>query len=284
MEAVLSRANAVQYRVVHAPSVAVRSKPWGRKVGLKLCGTLVKSDMRTVGGQADGWVRLADERFGEEEGWMLIHGAKLGVGLLLQPVANHAGERGEHRQPLRRYRVRYAPHVLVRDRPRGLVVGKCAVGRVVRTDLELNGWVRLEADFYRKGESNPCEGWVLVNGTALGCGSLLEPYEAMLPRVGEALEDEPEGGSKPARAPSTRYWVTGASHVLVRDRPWGRPVGRKAFGALLRCDTVRDGWVKLEEDFLEENVKVRYPFPFLPTPFGYKKRHTSRAGECSGRC
>ena len=72
MEAVLSRANAVQYRVVHAPSVAVRSKPWGRKVGLKLCGTLVKSDMRTVGGQADGWVRLADERFGEEEGWMLM--------------------------------------------------------------------------------------------------------------------------------------------------------------------------------------------------------------------
>ena len=53
METVRYKAEAGQYRIVHAPSVAVRSKPWGNKVGVKLSGTLVRTDMRTVGGQAN---------------------------------------------------------------------------------------------------------------------------------------------------------------------------------------------------------------------------------------
>ena len=66
------------YRVVHAPSVAIRAGPWGKKLGIKQCGALVHCDA-----SRDGWVRLQGGLDGEEA-WMLIHGAKMGLGTLLQ--------------------------------------------------------------------------------------------------------------------------------------------------------------------------------------------------------
>ena len=41
------------YRVVHAPSVAIRAGPWGKKLGIKQCGALVHCDA-----SRDGWPTL----------------------------------------------------------------------------------------------------------------------------------------------------------------------------------------------------------------------------------
>jgi hypothetical protein len=74
-----------EYRVVFAPSVAVRDAPWGRKVGTKAQGDVVRTDMRSVGDdrKGGGWVRLEGGYEGGE-GWMLLHGAALGLGALLE--------------------------------------------------------------------------------------------------------------------------------------------------------------------------------------------------------
>ena len=72
-----------EYRVVFAPSVAVRDSPWGRKVGTKAQGDVVQTDMRSVGDEGGGWVRLKGGYKGGE-GWMLLHGAALGLGTLLE--------------------------------------------------------------------------------------------------------------------------------------------------------------------------------------------------------
>ena len=71
------------YRVVFAPSVAVRDAPWGQKVGTKAQGDVVRTDMRSVGDDRLGWVRLEGGYEGGE-GWMLLHGAALGLGTLLE--------------------------------------------------------------------------------------------------------------------------------------------------------------------------------------------------------
>ena len=71
------------YRVVFAPSVAVRDAPWGQKVGEKAQGDVVRTDMRSVGDDRLGWVRLEGGYEGGE-GWMLLHGAALGLGTLLE--------------------------------------------------------------------------------------------------------------------------------------------------------------------------------------------------------
>ena len=74
-----------EYRVVFSPSVAVRDAPWGRKVGTKAQGDVVRTDMRSVGNdrKGGGWVRLEGGYEGGE-GWMLLHGAALGLGTLLE--------------------------------------------------------------------------------------------------------------------------------------------------------------------------------------------------------
>mmetsp|Transcript_39864 Transcript_39864/g.129066 ORF Transcript_39864/g.129066 Transcript_39864/m.129066 type:complete len:169 (-) Transcript_39864:1254-1760(-) len=115
------------YRVVHAPSVLVRHAPGGRAVGAKSCGDVVRTDARTIGGETGGWVRLRDERFGGApkgglggggEGWMLLSGAKIGLGVLLVPVDDRAA------REVRRYRVRATPHAAVCESPGGPPIGK----------------------------------------------------------------------------------------------------------------------------------------------------------------
>ena len=71
--------------MVFSPSVAVRDAPWGRKVGTKAQGDVVRTDMRSVGNdrKGGGWVRLEGGYEGGE-GWMLLHGAALGLGTLLE--------------------------------------------------------------------------------------------------------------------------------------------------------------------------------------------------------
>ena len=146
------------YRVVHSPSVMVRDRPKGKVVGQQLLGTVVHTDMRSVGGVLGGWVRIKGGYAGGE-GWMLVDGTALGLGKLLEAAP---------RPSLARYRVVHGPHVMVRDRPHGVVVSQRAQGRLLRTDLRTHdGWVRLEEDFYKPGCAEPCEGWVLVHGAHL---------------------------------------------------------------------------------------------------------------------
>ena len=38
----------------------------------------------------------------------------------------------------------------------------------------------------------------------------------------------------------------------VRERPWGRVLCLKSRGYLLRLDTLKEGWARLEADFTEE--------------------------------
>ena len=146
------------YRVVHSPSVMVRDRPKGKVVGQQLLGTVVHTDMCSVGGVLGGWVRIKGGYAGGE-GWMLVDGTALGLGKLLEAVP---------RPSLARYRVVHGPHVMVRDRPHGVVVSQRAQGRLLRTDLRTHdGWVRLEEDLYKPGSAEPCEGWVLVQGAHL---------------------------------------------------------------------------------------------------------------------
>ena len=144
-----------EYRVVHSPSVMVRDRPKGKIVGTQPLGTLVHTDMSSVGGVGGGWVRIKGGYAGGE-GWMLVDGGALGLGKLLE---------AEARPSLARFRVVHGPHVMVRDRPHGVVVSQRAQGRLLRTDLRTHdGWVRLEEDFYKPGCAEPCEGWALVHG------------------------------------------------------------------------------------------------------------------------
>ena len=148
------------YRVVHGPTVLVRSEPGGRAVGGKNKGDIVRTCAKTVGGDTAGWVRLQDEKFSGGDGWMLINGTKMGLGVLLQPVTDAAA------REVRRYRIVANPQATIFERPRGQPIGKRARGRVVRCDLEVGGWARLQADFYKPGSKEPCEGWLEVCGAA----------------------------------------------------------------------------------------------------------------------
>eukprot|EP00316_Scyphosphaera_apsteinii_P004274 CAMPEP_0119316352 /NCGR_PEP_ID=MMETSP1333-20130426/39425_1 /TAXON_ID=418940 /ORGANISM="Scyphosphaera apsteinii, Strain RCC1455" /LENGTH=508 /DNA_ID=CAMNT_0007321973 /DNA_START=74 /DNA_END=1600 /DNA_ORIENTATION=+ len=229
------------YRVVHSPSVVVRNKPNGQRIGQKMCGDVVRTNMRTVGGQDSGWVRL-QESFNGGDGWMLVHGEKMGVGILLQPIVEG------QRKTVSRYRVMVGPSTNVRNKPRGDIVGKRMFGRVIRTDLEVNGWVRLQNDFFKEGRKEMCEGWCVVDGKSMGMPLCLQRWTAGLP----SLDIGKIGVSD-----TTRYWVVSTIGAYVRERPWGRVVGKKVHGALLRCDAMRDGWVRLEEDFLDNDAEIK---------------------------
>ena len=118
------------YRVVHAPSVAIRAGPWGKKLGIKQCGALVHCDA-----SRDGWVRLQGGLDGEEA-WMLIHGAKMGLGVLLQQESK-AGSR-----QVSRWQVVASPHVHVRAAPRGRVLAQLACGEDCIVAVGLCGRLR----------------------------------------------------------------------------------------------------------------------------------------------
>jgi len=228
-----------EYRVLFSPSVTVRDAPWGRKIGTRQVGSLVQTDMRSIGGEGGGWVRIAGGLAGSGEAWMLINGSAIGLGTLLESTSRGAAAR------LVRYQVVHRPHVMVRDRPRGIVLGQRAHGRLLRADLELDGWVRLQEDTWRAGSAEPCEGWLLVNGDSVGLGQLLQPWSAPAETADEG------GGGGAAAAALERYWVVAQGGTVVRERPWGRVLARRGRGQLLRTDLVRDGWARLQEDFVE---------------------------------
>ena len=230
---------AVVYKVVHAPSVLVRDQPAGKIIATRKVGDLVRTNARSLGPTHSNWVRL-DEPVSAHapnhaKGWMLIDGTALGLGTLLTPVQS------PERILLKRYRVAAQPSLDVIDKPNGqAVIGKRAHGRVVRIDMELDGFVRLQADFFRPGNREPCDGWLsLGNG-----GKLLTAWQLDVDVTAVAEQVKPE--------PTFRMWVVVKEGVVVRERPWGRMVARKGHGALLRCDALKDGWVRLEEDFVDQ--------------------------------
>jgi hypothetical protein len=146
-------------------------------------------------------------------------------------------------------RYRCVREIEVRDRPAlagAAVLGKRAAGRLIRTDQEFSGWVRLQEDFYAFGKSEPIEGWALKDGSGLGQGALLHEWEpASLPSA--VIGSISAQGSKTAR-----YWAMPKEGIPVRERPWGRVLCTKRRGALLRVDKLTDGWARLEQDFDEE--------------------------------
>ena len=232
-----------EYRVVHSPSVAVRDRPWGRVIGSKRTGELVKTTARSVGLSDGAWVQTV-ETFGPEaqHGWMLLDGAAISLGTLLERV--ESGRAGM----VARYVVVVAS-TDVRERPTLAgtpVVGTRRQGELIRTDQELNGWVRLQQDFYQTGKAEPIEGWAMIHGAPIGQGPILRRWEAPGPTpalIGAAVA---LGGQ------TVRFWVTASEGTCVRERPWGRVLCRRQRGMLLRCDMVKDGWARLEADFSDD--------------------------------
>ena len=272
-----------EYRVVFAPHVAVRDRPWGRIIGKACAGEVLQMTHRAIG-VADGpWVKT-ERTFGgghadvAVRGWMLVDGQAIHLPALLERVdglpisgsgiggrigsgsigggigssGGGGGGGGDDGRIVRRYRVVH-DRLDVRERPAlagTAVVGKIFKGAIVRTDHEVNGWARLQTDFYVLGSAEPVEGWAPLTGKAMMSvrGALMEPWEA--PSAGGPSATV--GGVGSARGGLTaRYWVLSADGVAVRERPWGRVLATKPRGMLLRCDAERDGWVRVEEDYTE---------------------------------
>ena len=235
------RNDPAEYRVVYSPHVAVRDKPWGKVVGSIKCGEMFKTTHRSVGLSDGIWVKT-QQKYGGEPGWMLVDGKSVNLPLLLEKY-----ERGRQGR-VNRYRV-VSEHCDIRERPSLAgtpVVGKRSKGAVIRTDMEMNGWVRLQADFYTTGKAEPVEGWSLIAGSAMGLGLILQLWEPPnLPPV--------TIGSVGALGNQTkRFWVVSDEGTVVRERPWGKVLCTRTRGMLLRCDMERDGWARLEADFTEE--------------------------------
>ena len=51
---------------------------------------------------------------------------------------------------------------------------------------------------------------------------------------------------------TTRWWIIATDGTVVRERPWGKVLCNRGRGVLLRCDTEKDGWLRIEQDFTEE--------------------------------
>lgn len=161
---------------------------------------------------------------------MLLDGAAIGLGPLLERVDR--AKRGR----VQRYRIGARSEVYhVRDKPGGTVIGTRPQGRILRADMELQGWVRLQEDFYRSGCAEPLEGWAQVSGFAHGVAPVLERWEP--PAAAAAAI----GGAAEQGTHTTRFWVVSPSGAVVRERPWGRVLDLKRRGMLLRSDVQRDG-------------------------------------------
>lgn len=233
--------DTAEYRVVYSPQVAVRDKPWGKVIASKKCGESIKTTHRTIGLPDGTWVKTLYPVVNQEPGWLLIDGKAINLGVLLEKV--EAGRKGM----VTRYRV-VAHTCDIRERPSLAgtpVVGNRKKGALLRADQELNGFVRIQHDFYATGKAEPIEGWALVHGRTMGMGPILERWEPTnaLPAV--------TIGSVGAQGGNTRrWWVIAAEGTPVRERPWGRVLCVKR--GLLRCDAEKDGWVRIEQDFTEE--------------------------------
>jgi hypothetical protein len=175
-----------EYRVLHSPSVVVRDRPWGSVIGSVQSGDVVKVTHRTIGLNDSVWVKT-QEAFGsdgllgfgasqKETGWMLVDGRCMNLPLLLDKVERRKGI-------VTRYRV-VVDEADIRERPSLAgtpIVGRRKKGAILRTDQELNGWVRLQADFYVTGKAEPVEGWSLISGQSMGMGPILARWEPYVP-------------------------------------------------------------------------------------------------------
>lgn len=232
-----------EYRVVYSPTVAVRDKPWGAVIGSRKTGEMVRTCARSVGLVDGTWVKTAEPASaGVQPGWMLVDGRAINLPKLLEKV-----EKGRKGMVVR-YKVLVAT-TDIRERPALAgtpVVGARKRGAIIRTDQELNGWVRLQHDFYQTGSAEPCEGWAMVHGRSIGQGLILQTWEPT------DLPAAVIGGLGALGGQTSRLWVMAAEGAAVRERPWGRVLCVKRRGVLLRCDTIKDGWARLEADFTED--------------------------------
>ena len=71
-----------EWKVVHAPRVAVRSAP---DTKASLAGSKMEGETVTAEAEEGGWIRLAAESTSGAR-WMLIDGAEVGLGKLLERV------------------------------------------------------------------------------------------------------------------------------------------------------------------------------------------------------
>ena len=160
-----TRIESASWAVVAKPAAKVYAEPSlsAAVVGEREHGRVVSASLRSSGeGAGNDWVRLTDIIPASEsgEGWMLIDGTTHGIGVQL------------HRKEFERSRLLkwYIANaeVEVRDEIKGThIVGHREAGRLLRSDLEMSGWVRLTEDFRRPGrdggEADVCEGWVSLN-------------------------------------------------------------------------------------------------------------------------
>ena len=230
------RIESVDY-TVRCATAKVFSKPHsGIVVGERLRGQVLGTTLITSGeGPSDVWVRLNEVIPTSEsgEGWILVDGTLLGLGLQLERKAFE--------------RPRVLKWYLTEDRVeicggvKGSVVGHRASGRLLRTDLELTGWVRLTEDFRRPtadgSDGDICEGWV-----SLAKSAITRWWPTDVPR-----------GAPPETLPGSfqQYWVVARYGVALRDKPWGNVLTKRDHGELLRGDLLQDGWLRLEEDFVK---------------------------------
>ena len=229
--------------VVRLPSVAVFSRPnSGVVVGERAQGTVVSTSLRTFGNSPnDGWVRLSEHVSASEsgEGWILVDGTLLGLGMQL--------ERRAFERPRQLKWFLAEAQVEIRDAIRGgAIVGHREAGRLLRTDHELSGWMRLTEDFRRArddGEADVVEGWFSLAANAV---SRWWP------------PGETRGAAPESLPPKTLwYWVSARGGVTVRERPWGGLLTKREHGDLLRGDLLQDGWLRLEEDFVRVGSGMR---------------------------
>lgn len=82
----------VAYKVVNKPFVYVRAKPSTLSEPI---GILRAGDVLTAGAEHDGWVCTAEPFERGKYGWTLIDGAQLGLGALLQRLADEHKDAGE---------------------------------------------------------------------------------------------------------------------------------------------------------------------------------------------
>ena len=247
------KVETAEYRVIYSPTVAVRDKPWGKVVGSFGSGEIFKTTHRSIGLPDGVWVKT-EKVFGTwdgRQGWVLIDGKPINLPLLLE---KH--ERGRNGR-VARYLVVSYQGADIRERPSLAgtpVVGKRAKGAVIRTDQEMNGWVRLQNDFYVTGRAEPVEGWTMVSGRGIGMSSnflqLWEPTNMPAVSIGNVGA---MGGQ------TTRWWVVATDGTVVRERPWGKVLCQRRRGMLLRCDQEKDGWLRIEADFTEDGPLEMVP-------------------------
>ena len=214
------RQEMATYRVVHQPTVAVRDRPWGSVIGAKKADELVPTCARSVGLAEGTWVKTTEEfeyKGTRTHGWMLLHGQAINLGQLLDKVEK------DRMGMVVRYQVMVAK-TDIRERPvlAGVpVVGARKKGDIIRTDQQLNGWVRLQHDFYAVGKADPLEGWAQIDGHAIGQGLILQRWDPpTLPAV-------VIGGIGAQGGQTQRYWVLAAEGVPVRESAsegHGRPL------------------------------------------------------------